>query len=317
MKRTRWFYHPLFVFIFSILALVLSLFLSIYWYTKASKDLETIARKFNIDPQQVLKSETWMVILVLSILVGIILIGIFAIFVYSQKTVQLYRLQHNFINSFTHELKTPVTSLKLFLETFLKHDIPRTHQITYIRYMLQDVGRLSDNINRILNLARIESRNYGGEFVDSDMVKLVRNFIADNHHLFEGCQIQIHNPEYEPFTYAVNVPLFEMLLINIFTNAIKYNASQTPKIDIVFENQKRHFAVHFRDNGIGIPKSEIKRIFKKFYQVGRSDDMTAKGSGLGLHLVQNIARLHKGKVIASSNGPGEGAVFTLLLPHHR
>ncbi|AOY59496.1 MULTISPECIES: sensor histidine kinase [Desulfococcus] len=317
MKHTRWFYHPLFVFIFSILALVLSLFLSIYWYTKASKNLETIARKFNIDPQQVLKSETWMVILVLSILVGIILIGIFAIFVYSQKTVQLYRLQHNFINSFTHELKTPVTSLKLFLETFLKHDIPRTDQITYIRYMLQDVGRLSDNISRILNLARIESKSYAGAFVDSDMVQLVKDFITENHHLFEGCQIEIHDPDDAPFTYTVNVPLFEMFLINIFTNAIKYNTSRTPRIDIVFERQKQRLAVHFRDNGIGIPKTEIKRIFKKFYQVGRSDDMTAKGSGLGLYLVQNIARLHKGRVIASSDGPGEGAVFTLLLPRRR
>lgn len=317
MKRTRWFYHPIFVFIFSILALVMSLFLYIYWYMKASTNLETIVRKFNLDPQQVLKSETWMVILVLSILVGIILIGIFAIFVYGQKTLQLYRLQHNFINNFTHELKTPVTSLKLYLETFLKHDIPRADQMKYIRYMLQDVGRLSDNINRILNLARIESKSYGGEFVNSDVVQVVRAFIASNHHLFEGCQIEVHCPENASFFCAINVALFEMLLINIFTNAIKYNASETPRIDIFFENQKRRIAVRFQDNGIGIEKSEIKRIFKKFYQVGRSDDMTAKGSGLGLHLVQNIARIHKGRMVASSVGTGKGSAFTLILPRRR
>jgi two-component system phosphate regulon sensor histidine kinase PhoR len=317
MKRARWFYHPIFVFIFSILALVLSLFLYIYWYMKASTDLKTIAGKFNIDPQQVLKSETWMVILVLSILVGIILIGIFAIFVYGQKTLQLYRLQHNFINNFTHELKTPVTSLKLYLETFLKYDIPRAEQMKYIRYMLQDVGRLSDNINRILNLARIESKSYGGEFVNSDMVQVVREFITSNHHLFEGCRIQIHCPDNGSFMYPINVFLFEMLLINLFTNAIKYNASETPSIDIFFEKQKRHLAVRFQDNGIGIEKSDIKRIFKKFYQVGRSDDMTAKGSGLGLHLVQNIARIHKGRMVASSKGDGEGSVFTLILPRRR
>lgn len=317
MKRTRWFYHPIFVFIFSILALVMSLFLYIYWYIKASKDLETIVRKFNLDPQQALKSETWVVILVLSILVGIILIGIFAIFVYGQKTVQLYRLQHNFINNFTHELKTPVTSLKLYLETFLKHDIPRADQMKYIRYMLNDVGRLSDNINRILNLARIESKSYGGEFVNSDMVQVVREFITSNHHLFEGCRIEVHCPDNASFFCPINVALFEMLLINLFTNAIKYNVSETPTIDIFFENQKRHFAVRFQDNGIGIEKSDIKRIFKKFYQVGRSDDMTAKGSGLGLHLVQNIARIHKGRMVASSTGTGEGSVFTLILPRRR
>lgn len=317
MRRTPWFYHPVFVFVFSILALALSLFLYIYWYMKASTDLEEFARRFNIDPHQVLKSETWVVILVLSILVGFILIGIFAIFVYSQKTLQLYRLQHNFINNFTHELKTPVTSLKLYLETFLKHDIPRAEQLRYIRYMLLDVGRLSDNITRILNLARIESRSYSGEFVHTDMVQVVRRLIATSRHLFEGCRIQVHCPEEGAFIYPLNVPLFEMLLINLFTNAIKYNNAETPTIDIFFERRKRHIVLRFQDNGIGIAKADLKRIFKKFYQAGRSDDMTAKGSGLGLFLVQNIARLHKGRMAASSPGHGRGAVFTLTLPRRR
>jgi signal transduction histidine kinase len=305
------------VFTFSILALMLSLFLYIYWYMKASTDLETIALKFNIDPHQVLKSETWMVILVLSILVGFILIGIFAIFVYGQKTVQLYRLQHNFINNFTHELKTPVTSLKLYLETFLKHDIPRADLVKYIRYMLLDVDRLSDNINRILNLARIESRNYQGEFVRSDLVQVVRQFITGNRHLFEGCRIELHAPDDTPFISAINISLFEMLLINLVTNAVKYNRSETPRIDIFFERQNRRLSVHFQDNGIGIEKSDIKRIFKKFYQVGHSDDMTAKGSGLGLYVVQNIARIHRGKIVARSQGDGEGSTFTLTLPVYR
>ncbi len=315
MKRTRWFYHPIFIFIFSILALALSLFLYIYWYMKASADLETIVRKFNIGPQQVLKSETWVVILVLSILVGIILIGIFVIFVYGQKTLQLYRLQHNFINNFTHELKTPVTSLKLYLETFLKHDLPRTDQMKYLRYMLQDVGRLSNTINRILNLARIESKSYVGEFVDADVAEVIREFVSGNRHLFEECRITLHPPDAPAsFRYPLNVPLFEMLLINIFTNAIKYNTSAIPAIDIFFEQRKRHLVLRFQDNGIGIEKSELKRVFKKFYQVGRSDDMTAKGSGLGLHLVQNIARIHKGRMVAASGGMGKGTIFTLILP---
>jgi signal transduction histidine kinase len=187
----------------------------------------------------------------------------------------------------------------------------------YIRYMLVDVGRLSDNINRILNLARIESKSYGGEFVNSDMVQVVRQLITSSRHLFEGCRIEIHCPEKDAFIYPINVPLFEMLLINLFTNAIKYNASDIPRIDIFFEKQKRHITVRFQDNGIGIATSDIKRIFKKFYQAGRSDDMTAKGSGLGLYLVQNIARIHKGKMVASSSGSGEGSVFTLTLPRRR
>ncbi|QTA86064.1 sensor histidine kinase [Desulfonema magnum] len=314
MNRSKWFFHPVFVFIFSILALGLSLFLYIYWYMEVSTGLEAVVRKFNIAPDQVLESETWVVIMVLSILVGIILAGIFTIFVYHQKTLQLYRLQHNFINNFTHELKTPVTSLKLYLETFLKYELPREEQSKYIHYMIQDARRLSDNINRILNLARIESKSYNGDFIVADLVKIAKQFYAGNSHLFQNCEISILNASGESFLYPVNTSLFEMLLINLLTNAIKYNKSELPRITIRFERQKRQLFIHFEDNGIGIEKSHIKKIFRKFYQVGRADDMSAKGSGLGLYLVQSIARIHKGKVVAKSNGIGKGTVFTLILP---
>lgn len=314
MNRSKWFFHPVLVFIFSIVALGTSLFLYIYWYMEVSTRIESVVNTFNLDRDQVLKSQTWVVILVLSILVAIILLGIFTIFVYHQKTLQLYRMQHNFINNFTHELKTPVTSLKLYLETFLKHELSRENQLKYLHYMVQDVGRLSDNINRILDLAKIESRSYGGEFVMSDLVPTVERFYENNGHLFGKCQINIHHPIGEGFRGRIHLPLFEMLLMNLLTNAIKYNESEVPRVDIRFERQKRKLYIRFEDNGIGIEKREIKKIFRKFYQVGRSDNMSAKGTGIGLSLVQNIARMHRGKVVAESKGSGKGSVFTLILP---
>ena len=312
MDRSRWFFHPVFVFVCSVIALGTSLFLYIYWYIEVSTGLESIVRKFNIDPEQVLASQTWVVILVLSILVGIILMCIFMIFVYSQKTLQLYRLQHNFINNFTHELKTPVTSLKLYLETFLKHELSRGDQIKYLEYMLQDATRLSDNINCILNLARIETKSYKGEFITSDLVEMIEQFYIHNQHLFQNCKIHIHHPA-EAFFYKINISLFEMLLMNLLTNAIKYNRSETPEIDITFETEKNYMYILFRDNGIGLEASEIRKIFRKFYQVGKADDMSARGSGLGLYMAQNIARIHKGKITAASDGLGKGSVFTLIL----
>ena len=314
ITRTKWFFHPIFIFIFSIVALATSLILYIYWYMEVSTGLKEVARNFNLDHGQLLESETWVVILVLSILVGIILVGIFIIFVYNQKTIQLYRLQHNFINNFTHELKTPVTSLKLYLETFIKHEFSRDDQQKYLNYMVQDVGRLSENINRILNLARIESKIYGEEFVVVDLLTTIEQFVKDNDHLFRNCKINIYNPSGGSFAYRINLPLFEMLLMNLMTNAVKYNESEKPRIDISFKLYHRRLHIRFEDNGIGIEKKEIKKIFKKFYQSGHADDMTARGSGLGLHLVQNIARIHKGKVIAQSKGRGEGSVFTVILP---
>ena len=314
IRRAKWLFHPIVIFIFSIVALAMSLVLYIYWYMEVSTGLKEVVRKSNIDPGHVLAYDTWVVILILSILVGIILIGIFIIFVYNQKTLQLYRLQHNFINNFTHELKTPVTSLNLYLETFLKHDLPRHDQFKYLKYMVQDVGRLSDNIDRILNLAKIESKSYVGEFAVLDLVSTVERFYKNNQHLFQNCEINIYNPSERSFAYNINLPLFEMLLMNLINNAIKYNESENPEINISFELQNRELYIRFEDNGIGIEKGEIKKIFRKFYQSGRADDMSALGSGLGLHLVQNIARIHKGKVTAESKGHGNGSVFTLTLP---
>ncbi len=314
MKQTKWFFHPILVLIFSILALGTSLFLYIYWYIEISMGLKTIVQRFNLDAEQVLASQTWVVILVLSLLVGIILMGIFIIFVYNVKMYQLYRLQQNFINNFTHELKTPVTSLKLYLETFQKHDLTRDDQRKYLSYMIHDVDRLSDNISRILNLAKIESKNYTGEFIHSDLVQTVQRFCENNAYLFKDCEIKISNPTGRSFVYPIDPSLFEMLLMNLLNNAVKYNSSSTPRVNIVFAPNKRRLQIHFEDNGIGIDKREIKKVFRKFYQIGSAENMTAKGSGLGLYLVENIARLHKFKIVATSAGPGQGSVFTLTLP---
>jgi signal transduction histidine kinase len=314
LDRVKWFIHPLMIFIFSTVAVVLSLFLYIYWYVEASIGLKAAIQKANLDPDQVLASQTWMVILVLSILVGIILLGIFTIFVYLQKTLQFFRLQNNFINNFTHELKTPVTSMKLYLETFQKYDLSREDQLRYIGYMIQDADRLSNNINRILNLAKIESKTYKGEFVVQDLVSVLEQFYEKNKHLFHGCLINIHNPSSRSFSYRIDLSLFEMLVMNLLTNAIKYNNSKTPRVDITFRPQNRNLHILFEDNGIGLPSPEIKRIFRKFYQIGQADNMSAKGSGVGLYLVDIIARLHKGKVTAHSRGSGQGSVFSLVLP---
>lgn len=274
-----------------------------------------ILQRFDLDRKQVLESRTWIVILVLSLLVGIILIGILIIFIYQQKMAQLYRLQHNFINNFTHELKTPVTSLRLYLDTALKYQLYNEDQIKYIRYMTQDVARLSNTINRILNIAKIESRSYGGDFLTLDIVSEIEHFLHNHADQFRKCQIQFHHPPGESYLYRLNPSLFEMLLMNLLSNAAKYNSSEIPEIDITISHRSHQIFVDVADNGIGIEKSEIRKIFRKFYQVGKSEDMSAKGSGLGLFLVDTIVRIHKGKIVAKSPGIGNGSVFTISFPY--
>jgi len=240
--------------------------------------------------------------------------GIMFIFIYHQKTYQLYRLQNNFINSFTHELKTPVTSLKLYLETFLKHELTRGERQKYIRYMLTDVSRLSENISSILSIAKLESKSYEGEFIESELVYVTQKFCENNKHLFQNCTIHINSQLNEPVLYSIDISLFEMLLMNFLTNAIKYNHSEKPVIKIDFQRTKKNLEIHFSDNGIGLDKRDIKKIFKKFYQVGRVKNISAKGSGIGLNLAQNIAKIHNGKISATSKGKEEGTTFIVSLP---
>jgi len=315
MSQSRWYIHPIFIFILSTVALAVSLFLYIYWYMEVNTVLTNMLQRFELDRAQVLESRTWIVILVLSLLVGIILIGILIIFVYQQKIYQLYRLQQNFINNFTHELKTPVTSLRLYLDTALKYQLYNEDQIKYIRYMTQDVARLSNTIDRILSIAKIESRSYGGEILTLNIVTEIERFLLNHSDQFRNSRIHLHPQSGKSYNYRLNPSLFEMLMTNLLTNAIKYNTSDIPEIDISIEHRSNKLFLNFADNGIGLEKSEIRKIFRKFYQVGKSDDMTAKGSGLGLYLVDTIVRIHKGKIIAKSPGIGKGSVFTVILPY--
>lgn len=314
MNRVKWFFHPVLIFILSIAALAASLFLYIYWYIEVSTGLQRIIKKYNLDPSQFFEIKTWVVILVLSILVGLILTGVFTIFVYNEKTWRLYWMQRNFINNFTHELKTPVASLRLYLDTFAKYELPREDQLRYLDFMIHDVNRLLENINRILDLARIESKSYQKDFTHVDIVENIEEFCAKNADLFRGCEIAVHNPLKKAYFYWLNLPLFDMLLMNLCTNAIKYNQSDQPRIDIRFVPHKKGLDVRFEDNGMGIEKGETKKIFRKFYQVGQIDDMTAKGTGLGLYLVEQIALIHRAGMTAESEGQGKGSAFILNLP---
>ncbi|WP_457552150.1 sensor histidine kinase [Desulfobacula sp.] len=314
LNPSRWYLHPVFIFACSIFALATFLVMTVSWYMEITSALEVIILKFHIDPQLIFPSKTGMTILVLSALIAVVLIGILLAFIYYQRTVNLFRLQHNFIYNFTHELKTPVTSLRIYLETFIRHPMESCDIKKYSKNMLEDINRLTENINSILNLARIESQNFGSEVTRDDLVKLVKGFCDKNISLFRDLDIEIENQSNTRMVYPVNLFLFEMLLMNIISNAIKYNESPAPKLFIRFKNFIQKVTIEFIDNGIGVDKKEVKRIFRKFYQSNRIPQDNVSGSGLGLYLVSSIAIIHGWKASVTSPGKGKGATFTITIP---
>jgi len=312
MAQSKWFFHPIMIFVYSLLALILSLFLYIYWYVKVSSGMIELIEKFDLPHDKVLDIETWVVIAMLSILVGIIMMGMIIIFVYHQKTFQLYRLQNNFINNYTHELKTPVTAIQLYLETFLRHDISPEDQKPYIEYMLLDVNRLSEHINNILNISRFES-NKAHDTESLDLAQYIETFIAKYADQFSQAKIIFNNQVSDPLMFEMNIDLFDMLFRNLIFNAMIYN-NQEPEIIIQLSISKKKLIISIADNGIGIEKKYRNKIFKKFFQIGKADDRSAKGSGLGLYMVYNITKMHGGKISVSENPNATGSIFQLVFP---
>ncbi|MEH0020481.1 MAG: HAMP domain-containing sensor histidine kinase [Desulfobacter sp.] len=314
LNPSRWYLHPVFIFACSIFALATFLVLTVGLYMEIRSALEVIILKFHIDPQSIFPSKTGMTVLVLSLLIVVVMAGIFLAFIYYQKTVNLFRLQHNFIYNFTHELKTPVTSLRIYLETFVRHPMDQQDIIKYSENMLKDIDRLTENINRILNLARIESQNFGSEVTRDSMVTLVENFCEKNASIFRNLDIRIKNPGGGRFEYPVNLFLFEILLMNMVSNAIKYNESPQPALTIVFKSYLQKITIDFIDNGIGVDPRDAKKIFRKFYQAAAKKSDSINGSGLGLYLVSSIAMIHGWRVSVSSGGKGKGSRFTITIP---
>ncbi len=315
MTRTRWLVTVIVIFIFSCIALGISLFLYIYWFIKVKWGLERLLQDMGHGPVDISAVHTWVVITVLSVLVGIILIGLLVIFVYNIKILQLVRLQRNFIDNFTHELKTPVTSIKLFLETLIKHDLPREEQVKYLGHMLRETTRLENTIESMLELAAIDEKRYNKDLTEVDLAREIERFYKNNRHLFGNCVFRLHKPEGDRVLCRINRHLFEMLLMNIFTNALKYNRSNPPEIEVSLAKRNRRLFVRFTDNGIGIKPEERKKVFEKFYQSGTASDRTARGSGLGLYLVASIARMHRGKIWVEDGPGGKGSTFVLSMPH--
>lgn len=309
MKSFKWYFHPIFIFSFSLVALLTSLFVYIQSYLRVSDSLRLFVEKNKIDARQFLETDTWVTILFLSVLVAIILAGTIIIFVYYQKVIQLYRLQQNFINGFTHELKTPIASMRLFLDTFKKHELSREDQLKYIEFMIRDTERLSDNVGQILNLGKIEDKNFSVKRYHQNIYVFLEEFLAKNPHLFEDCEIIVKKIDHVDYFAPIDSSLIEMVFMNLLTNAIRYNDSKNPRIEIRFRSLGRKMAIDFIDNGKGIDKSEHRNIFKKFYQVGK----TTKGSGLGLYLTAQILKIHKGRIDIESDGNGLGSTFTLIM----
>ena len=316
MKKPLFIFHPITIFVGSIIAVCLSYFLYLRWYIKIVGNIDDLALKFGVDQKLVADPYSLFMIITTAILLVGIIGGLIVIFTYYQKTIQLYRLQENFINNFTHELKTPLASIRLYLETFQRYDVTKDEQEKFIDYMLKDSRRLDNYVNQILQVGNLEAKETSYKKDVVGFKQFIKDFLEHNHHIFTEGLINFEcEDDSSELYYPLDPQLFEMLLMNLISNAFRYNDEKEKKLNIKVWLEKKSIFISFEDNGIGFKERYRKIIFKKFFQLGKAENCTAKGTGLGLYLVQQITKIHNGKIKAESLGKGKGSTFTLTLPY--
>jgi signal transduction histidine kinase len=258
---------------------------------------------------------------VLSLILGIILFGIIVTgvvlnTVFLVREVRRNERQDSFLNAVTHELKTPIASIRLYLETLQRRDIPESQRHEFYNIMLADSDRLLATVEQVLKAGELGARRPHDRTL-LQLAPLVSDCIAitlQRHHLAaESIQLAPVPGNVRLHVRAVPEDL-RTAVLNLLDNAVKYSPESVHvRCSLAIFNYT-NVALTITDSGVGIASDQLKRIFKRFYRVPGRNAVRIKGTGLGLFLVRAIARQHGGSISATSPGPNLGSTITLTLP---
>ncbi len=237
----------------------------------------------------------------------ILVIGIWYIRRSIIKDIKLSERQSNFLLSVTHELKTPLASNKLYLQTIVKRNLEKEQREQLLIKAIEENDRLERMIDNILNASRLENKALQVTQESFELNTLVRSSIERFKQLAPSAVFLMEMDE-KTIIHGDRL-LIETTLNNLIENALKYAGHSA---EITLFSKGEHFGV--KDNGPGVPAKDQTEIFKKFYRSGSEDTRTQKGTGLGLYIVSKLVQLHGGTIQYSNNKP-KGACFTIVLNH--
>jgi len=249
------------------------------------------------------------ILLVLLVIAGVVLNTTFLV-----REVRRNAQHDAFINAVTHELKTPVASIRLYLETLQTRAVDEPKRQEFYRTMLDDSDRLLGTIEQILRTGRTGQTKRALHVSAIDFGGIIEDCLARARRLYHVPPDALTYRPGPPVTIQGDEDEVRAAVSNLIDNAVKYSGKDV-QVKVETENiDGRYVEVRVKDNGPGIPKSELKQIFKRFYRVSGPLATRVKGTGLGLFIVRSVAKRHHGRVWAESDGPGHGSTFVLQLP---
>jgi two-component system sensor histidine kinase SenX3 len=246
------------------------------------------------------------------LIVGVVLNTIFLV-----REVRRNERHDSFLNAVTHELKTPIASIRLYLETLQRRPVSEEKREEFYRIMLADSDRLLATVEQVLKAGEVGQRARSNVRALVNMRTLIDECVhitLTRHHLEkDSIRVTMERPDY-PLIVRGDPDELQTAVLNILGNAVKYSP-QGVHIDVALRlEHDAWIKLTVTDQGIGIPSAHLRRIFKRFYRVPTRSVLRTKGTGLGLFLVRTIARQHGGDAFAESAGEGHGATVALQLP---
>lgn len=252
------------------------------------------------------------VIFFVVIITGVVLNTIFLI-----REIRKNEQHDAFINAVTHELKTPVASMRLYLQTLQSRDLDEAKRREFYDIMLSDSDRLTNTIDQVLRAASNASSSKKSWSAPVDLSALVRECVdlaRRRHHLPEDAVHYTPSLDSDRANVLGDIDELRAAVSNLLDNAVKYSGQRVSVAVELARTEAGKLAVRVSDDGVGIPHTELKRIFKRFYRIPGNVATRVRGTGLGLFIVRSVAEKHGGKVFAESQGTGHGSTFTIELP---
>ena len=250
-----------------------------------------------------------------SIFFLLIIAGVVVNTIFLVREIRRNEQHDSFINAVTHELKTPVASIRLHLQTLQMRELDEARRREFYRVMLEDSDRLLQTIDQVLLAGATGSILRRSARTRLDLAPIARECVELARTRFHLGADALHYDERVGHAFVLgDADELKAAVWNLIDNAVKYSQG-APRIHVeLAEAEYQRYAVRVTDNGVGISPEELKRIFKRFYRIPASVAVRTKGSGLGLFIVRSVARKHGGRAFAESAGQGHGSTFTLLLP---